>query len=121
MLISHPQHLEISLLLSDFKLTGAHLKFLRTYVNLSYDSLSHVVDVPASTLRSWESKKDEPTGFEDAKEKVFRSFVNNKMAEARRIALDRSIILNPLDGKDNNSKPIDMGAALLERVDFQKN
>ena len=43
---------------SKSSITGKKLKFLRTFLGLSFNELSNEINVPASTLRSWESKKD---------------------------------------------------------------
>lgn len=69
------------LLTSRQRLTGYHIKFLRTYIQMSYDELSEQIHVPASTLRSWENKGSEFTGLSVNHEKAFRIMAINKILE----------------------------------------
>ena len=59
--------------------TGYQLKFLRTYLKMSYDQLGEKIYIPASTLRSWENKGSEFTGFSIEQEKAFRILAINQI------------------------------------------
>lgn len=70
-----------ALLTSKQRLTGYQIKFLRTYLKMSYDEVAAEIHVAASTLRSWENKGADFTGFDVAHEKAFRIMVINKILE----------------------------------------
>ena len=68
-----------SLLSSKQSLTGYQLKFLRTYLKMSFDQLNEKIFIPASTLRSWENKGSDFTGFSIEQEKAFRILAVNQI------------------------------------------
>ncbi len=68
-----------SLLTSKQSLTGYQLKFLRTYLKMSFDQLSEKIFIPSSTLRSWEGKGSDFTGLSLDQEKAFRILAINQI------------------------------------------
>ena len=82
-----------ALLKRPVRMTGHQMKFLRTFLRLSFDVLSEKINVPASTIRSWESKGKEVTGLSLEQEKALRIFVISKVLENERNQFDRDLIL----------------------------
>lgn len=82
-----------SILKSQHKIQGAHLKFLRSFIEKSYDELSSMIHVPSSTLRLWENKPSEKTGLTTTQEKAFRMYVCNTLFEIERNHLNLEITL----------------------------
>src|ERR1700733_7405619 len=73
-----------ALLKRPVRMTGHEIKFLRTFLKLSFDVLSEKINVPASTIRSWEAKGKDVTGLSLEQEKVLRIYVINKVLESER-------------------------------------
>lgn len=73
-----------ALLTSKQSLTGHQLKFLRTYLKMSFDEVSEKIHIPASTLRSWENKGTEFTGLSLAQEKAFRILAINQILDQQK-------------------------------------
>lgn len=63
------------------RLTGSELKFLRGYLKMSFDEVSEKIHIPASTLRSWENKGSDYTGFSVEQEKAFRILAINQILD----------------------------------------
>lgn len=82
-----------ALLVMPVKMTGHQIKFLRTFLKLSYDDLSRKIDVPASTLRSWEKKGHETSGFSVEHEKLFRNYAIHSLFEIERSKMEKELIL----------------------------
>jgi DNA-binding transcriptional regulator YiaG len=82
-----------ALLRSKEGLTGYKLKFLRTFLKLSYQSVEQQTRVPASTLRSWEDKGSQFTGLSLEQEKLFRIVALNMILEEQRRQFDKELIL----------------------------
>lgn len=95
-----------TLLRSDIRLNGFHLKFLRTYIGDSHDSVSNIIKVPASTLRSWENRGLLVTGMLEEQEKAFRIYINNRIIESERMIFDRDLCLSKLN--QVSSKPLEI-------------
>jgi len=70
-----------ALLNSKQRINGYQLKFLRTFLKMSFDDVSHKIQVPASTLRSWENKGTDFTGLTIEQEKAFRILAINTILE----------------------------------------
>ena len=70
-----------ALLKSKQRLTGNQIKFLRTYLKMSYDEVAREIHVAASTLRSWENKGADFTGLDVDHEKAFRIMAISKILE----------------------------------------
>ncbi len=73
-----------ALLNSKQRINGYQLKFLRTFLRMSFDDVSNKIHVPASTLRSWENKGTEFTGLTIDQEKAFRILVINTILESEK-------------------------------------
>lgn len=95
-----------TLLKSDFRLNGFQLKFLRTYIGESCESISIIIKVPASTLSSWEELGLAATGMLEGQEKAFRIYINNRIVDTERIIFDRDLCLSKLN--QVSSKPIEI-------------
>lgn len=100
------------------KLTGKKLKFLRTFLKLSYQKLAEIIDVPASTLRVWEEKGNEFTGLSGAEERQFRVFVIDNLLDLEKKHFEKQIIM--ADSFDHPAiiSPIDLG--LIRDYSFLK-
>jgi len=107
-------HLELltakALLRAHERLNGFHLKFLRTFLKVSYDNLAENVGVPSSTLRSWENRGGETTGFTLDQEKAFRIFALNKILDSERCKFDRDLIFASYS--EPKVGPLDLMASL---------
>ncbi|HAZ11495.1 MAG: hypothetical protein A2X86_10955 [Bdellovibrionales bacterium GWA2_49_15] len=75
------------------RLTGKKLKFLRTFLKISYQTLSEIIDVPASTLRLWEEKGNEGTGLTVPQERQFRVYVLESLLNSEKKYLEKEIIM----------------------------
>lgn len=82
------------LLKSRERLTGKKMKFLRTLIKISYQKLSEIIDVPASTLRLWEEKGSEPTGLNAAQERQMRVFVIEALFDLEKKHIEKQIIMS---------------------------
>lgn len=82
------------LLKSRERLTGKKLKFLRTFLKISYQTLSDIVDIPASTLRLWEEKGAEATGMSAAQERQMRIFTIESILNLEKRHIEKQIIMS---------------------------
>ena len=82
-----------ALLINKQRLNGHQLKFLRTFLNMSFDDVSEKIHIPASTLRSWEKRGRDFTGLEIDQEKAFRIMTINKILEREKSYYDIELIL----------------------------
>lgn len=82
-----------SLLVNKERLTGIKLNFLRTMFKLSYQKLSTVIDVPASTIRSWEEKSNEATGMTAPQERQFRIYAIETLIDLEKNNLKKHIVM----------------------------
>jgi DNA-binding transcriptional regulator YiaG len=76
------------------RLTGKKLKFLRTFLKISYQKLSEIIDVPASTLRLWEEKGNEATGMSAPQERQMRFFTIESILDLERRHIEKQIIMS---------------------------
>ncbi|MEI8348350.1 MAG: hypothetical protein WCG27_12855 [Pseudomonadota bacterium] len=90
-------------------LTGKKLKFLRTFLKLSYQELSKVVDVPPSTLRLWEEKGGDLSGLSIAQERQFRIHVLNFLVNLERNCIEKRIVMSNEFDLPDGGHPIDLG------------
>ena len=81
------------LLISEQRLNGYQLKFLRTFLKMSFDEVSDKIRIPASTLRSWENKGHEFTGLDIDQERAFRIMGINKILEREKSNYDIKLAL----------------------------
>jgi DNA-binding transcriptional regulator YiaG len=82
-----------ALLVMPIKLTGYQIKFLRTFLKLSFDDLSEKIDIPASTIRSWENRGAEVSGLSIEHEKAFRIYAVHAIFDLERTKMDKGLIL----------------------------
>lgn len=82
-----------ALLRSKQRLTGHQIKFLRTYLKMSYDEVAGEIHVAASTLRSWENKGADFTGLDVDHEKAFRIMTINKILESEKSKFNIEVTL----------------------------
>ncbi len=82
-----------SLIASKQRLTGYQLKFLRTYLKMSFDQLNEKIFIPSSTLRSWEGKGSEFTGLSLDQEKAFRILAINQIFDDEKSKLNIEVAL----------------------------
>lgn len=82
-----------ALLASKQRLTGYQIKFLRTYLKMSYDEVTAEIHVAASTLRSWENKGADFTGLDVDHEKAFRIMAINKILEKEKSKFNIEVTL----------------------------
>ncbi len=73
-----------ALLNSKQRINGYQLKFLRTFLTLSIDDVSHKIQVPASTLRTWENNGNDFTGLTIEQEKAFRILAIYRIIEVKK-------------------------------------
>jgi DNA-binding transcriptional regulator YiaG len=76
------------------RLTGKKLKFLRTFLKTSYQKLSDIIDVPASTLRLWEEKGNEGTGMSAPQERQMRIFAIESILDLEKKYIEKQIIMS---------------------------
>jgi len=93
-------------------LTGYQLKFLRTFVQMSFDDVSKKIHIAASTLRSWENKRAEFTGLGLDQEKAFRIMVINKILESERSYFDINLTLTTEFSAPKKQAALDIAANL---------
>lgn len=82
------------LLKSRERLTGKKLKFLRSFLKISYQKLSEIIDVPASTLRLWEEKGNEATAMSAPQERQMRIFVIESILDLEKRHIEKKIIMS---------------------------
>ena len=82
-----------ALLSSKHCLTGNQMKFLRTYLKMSFDEVSAKIHISASTLRSWENKGVDFTGLSLEQEKAFRILAINQMLEQEKSKFNIEVTL----------------------------
>lgn len=82
-----------ALLASRQCLTGHQLKFLRTYLKMSFDDVSEKIHIPASTLRSWENKGADFTGLSLKQEKAFRILAIHQILELEKSKFNIEVTL----------------------------
>jgi DNA-binding transcriptional regulator YiaG len=101
-----------ALLRNQQQLTGHQLKFLRTFVQMSFDDVSKKIHTAASTLRSWENKGDEFTGLGLDQEKAFRIMMINKILENERSYFDINLTLTTEFSSPKKLEALDIAANL---------
>jgi len=82
-----------ALLTNKQRLIGYQLKFLRTYLDMSFDQVSEKLHIPASTLRSWENKGNDFTGLSLEQEKAFRILSINQILELEKSRFNIEVTL----------------------------
>lgn len=82
-----------ALLTSKQRLTGHQLKFLRTYLKMSFDEVAAKIHIPASTLRSWESKGASFTALDVDQEKAFRIMAVSQILEQEKSTFNIEVTL----------------------------
>ncbi len=82
-----------ALLRNQQRLNGNQLKFLRTFLKMSFDDVSKKILVASSTLRSWEGKGKDFTGLSLEQEKAFRIMAINKILDSEKSQYDMSLTL----------------------------
>lgn len=82
-----------ALLRSRQRLTGHQLKFLRTYLKMSFDEVAAKLHIPSSTLRSWEKKGTHATGLSLEQEKAFRILVTNQLLDQEKSTFNIELTL----------------------------
>jgi DNA-binding transcriptional regulator YiaG len=96
------------LLTNKNKLTGKKLKFLRTFLKLSYQRLSDIIDVPASTLRMWEEKGSEVTGLTVPQERQFRVHGIESLLDLEKRHMEKQIIMTESFDSPLLDAPLDL-------------
>ena len=99
------------LLKSRERLTGKKLKFLRTFLKLSYQKLSEIIDVPASTLRVWEDKGNDVTGLGVPEERQLRVFAIESLFDLEKKYFEKQVIMTESFDLPSSNKPVDLGLA----------
>jgi DNA-binding transcriptional regulator YiaG len=82
-----------ALLTNKQRLTGHQLKFLRTYLKMSFDDVSSKIHIPSSTLRSWENKGGDFTGLNLDQEKAFRILAINEILDQEKSKFNIEVTL----------------------------
>lgn len=96
------------LLKSKERLTGKKLKFLRTFLKLSYQKLSELIEVPASTLKSWEDKIHEPAGLTVPQERHFRIHAIEAILDSEKRFLEKDVLRAEKFETPDSLKPLDI-------------
>ncbi len=100
-----------ALLIRPVKMTGYQIKFLRTFLKLSFDSLAEKIDTAASTIRSWEKKGKDVSGLSIEHEKAFRIYAIHSILELERNKIDKDLILTKeFSDPKKESLPLDIAA-----------
>ena len=94
------------LLRNSEKLSGKKLKFLRTFLKLSYQRLSSVINVPASTLRSWEDRGADFTGLTSSEERLLRVFAIDSILDLEKMYYEKLIVTIDYFDSTQKSSPI---------------
>ena len=98
------------LLKSKERLTGKKLKFLRTFLRTSYNSLGQIISAPPSTIRSWEEKGQEATGMSVPQERQMRIFTIESILNLERKHIEKQIVMaESYDSPSHQS--VDLGDA----------
>jgi DNA-binding transcriptional regulator YiaG len=93
------------------RLTGKKLKFLRTFLKLSYQKLSEIIDVPASTLRTWEDKGSDATGLSVPQERQLRVFSIDSLLDLEKKHFEKQIIMAESFDWPLSNTAVDLGLA----------
>lgn len=101
-----------ALLRNQQRLTGHQLKFLRTFVQMSFDDVSKKIHIASSTLRSWENKGAEFTGLGLDQEKAFRIMIISKILESERSHFDINLTLTTEFSAPKKQAALDIAASL---------
>lgn len=101
-----------ALLRSQQRLTGNQLKFLRTFLKMSFDDVSKKILVASSTLRSWEGKGKEFTGLSLEQEKAFRIMAINRILESEKSQYDINLTLTKEFSAPKEQAALDIAANL---------
>lgn len=91
---------------SKSSITGKKLKFLRTFLGLSFNELSNEIKVPASTLRSWESKKN--LELKVSVERAIRMFFFRELKRKEDKEIEMMIVSTDKYEKDNEDELLDI-------------
>ena len=91
---------------SKSSITGKKLKFLRNFLGLSFNELSNEINVPASTLRSWESKKD--LELKVSVERAMRMFFFRELKRKEDKEIEMMIVSTDRYEKDNEDELLDI-------------
>ena len=91
---------------SKSSITGKKLKFLRTFLGLSFNELSNEINVPASTLRSWESKKS--LELKVSVERTMRMFFFRELKRKEDKEIEMMIVSTDKYEKDNEDELLDI-------------
>ena len=91
---------------SKSSITGKKLKFLRNFLGLSFNELSNEINVPASTLRSWESKKD--LELKVSVERAMRMFFFRELKRKEDKEIEMMIVSTDKYEKDNEGELLDI-------------
>ena len=101
-----------ALLANNQQLTGHQVKFLRTYLKMSFDEVSNQIHIPASTLRSWENKGTEFTGLSLEQEKAFRIMTLNQILEREKSKFNIEVTLVKEFLAPENIEALDISSTL---------
>lgn len=101
-----------ALLKNHQRLNGYHFKFLRTFLKMSFDEVSEKIQVPASTLRSWEKRGTEVTGLSLEQEKAFRIMAINRILESEKSQYDMELALTKEFSSPKKQTALDIAATL---------
>ena len=101
-----------ALLMNKQRLNGYQFKFLRTFLKMSFDDVSDKIQIPASTLRSWENKGSEFTGLDIDHEKAFRIMTINKILEREKSNYDMELTLTKEFLSPKKMTALDIAASL---------
>lgn len=105
-----------ALLRNQQRLNGNQLKFLRTFLKMSFDDVSKKILVASSTLRLWEGKGKDFTGLSLEQEKAFRIMAINKILDSEKSQYDMSLTLRKEFFASKEQSALDIAANL----DFSK-
>ena len=101
-----------ALLVNSQKFTGNQIKFLRTFLKLSHNSIADKIQVPASTLRSWEDKGSAVSGLSLEQEKAFRIFVIHSILDQEKNAMDIQLALTKDFERPERRSAIDLSSGM---------
>ena len=94
-----------ALLLKPSRLSGAEVKFLRHYLELTQEAFSKTVKVERSLISKWESKDLKATGMSSHIE----IFLRLKLAKLKNQSLDRNFsVAEPATDTKGVGKPIEI-------------
>lgn len=90
--------------------TSHLMKFLRTFLGMSFDDVSEKIHIPDSTLRSWENKGADFTGLSLEQEKALRILAINQILDQEKSKFNIEVTLVKEFESPKKAVPLDISS-----------